>query len=435
MKPTKFEVLRTSKVFRFAPLALGFALGGASPARAQDVLETGPRGELPDIEAIEKGQQPAASQSFRGLSGRIEAGRAEKAAGEEAVTPEKEVPGSVRRSSPAGGVYGLEGDEEGFEEAEAGPPVDVPEVHKVKDGDTLWTVCKHYYADPWKWPQLWAQNPHITNPHWIFPGDDVRLRAGGEAGPATLPGGDGPSLVSSPAGLAGGKSIALRELGFVEDSVLEAAGRISGSREEKIMLATGDSAYVAFPKNKPMSAGGRYTVFSIENKRPLRDPATRKVLGYLVQIHGDLVVDQIADESTGRGTLVDVVGPIERGFFVSQQVKQFQRVRPKPSDVSLETRVIAAFTPANLLAAESFVVLSAGSKDGVAVGNRSFIIRRGDGYRSVMEGWDTFDTSYPKEVVGELLVVEVKESTAVAWIARSTKEVRVGETTEIRKGY
>jgi hypothetical protein len=69
------------------------------------------------------------------------------------------------------------------------------------------------------------------------------------------------------------------------------------------------------------------------------------------------------------------------------------------------------------------------------VGNRNFIIRRGDGYRAILESWEKTDHKYPKEVVGELWIVDVRDNASVAWIARSSKELLVGEMTEMRKGY
>jgi hypothetical protein len=54
----------------------------------------------------------------------------------------------------------------------------VPELHVVQKGDTLWSLCSKYFNDPWRWPRLWAANPSITNPHWIFPGDVIRLGDG-----------------------------------------------------------------------------------------------------------------------------------------------------------------------------------------------------------------------------------------------------------------
>jgi hypothetical protein len=133
--------------------------------------------------------------------------------------------------------------------------------------------------------------------------------------------------------------------------------------------------------------------------------------------------------------LVDTINPIERGARVSKFVRQFRRIEPKPSSVNLEARVIATFAPNQLLSTGSFVVLNRGKRDGVEVGNRTFVVRRGDGYATNIEEWEIHDPTSPKEVVGEILVVEVRDNASVAWVARSNKELRVGELTEMRKGH
>jgi hypothetical protein len=167
----------------------------------------------------------------------------------------------------------------------------------------------------------------------------------------------------------------------------------------------------------------------------LVDSTTGKTYGYLVRVLGDLVVNQIAENDVARGTLVDTAYPIERGARVSAFVHQFKRIEPKPSDVTLEARVIATFAPNQLLGTGHFVVLNRGKRDGVQVGNRTFVIRRGDGYRARLEQWEIHDPESPREVVGEILVVDVRDDASVAWIARSSKELKVGELTEMRKGH
>ena len=52
----------------------------------------------------------------------------------------------------------------------------VPESHSVRRGDTLWDISGRYYTNPYAWPQVWALNPQLQNPHWIYPGDRIRLR-------------------------------------------------------------------------------------------------------------------------------------------------------------------------------------------------------------------------------------------------------------------
>ncbi len=347
--------------------------------------------------------------------------------------------------SPPGGVLGQESNtgselmpnrEAGVEPAPSGAG-----VHIVQKGDTLWSLCSRYYADPWRWPQLWASNPAITNPHWIFPGDVIRLgNATASESPVPFAGPEQPAdghgqMMADRLAALNSNALVLREIGFIEASDLAQAATVSGSREEKMILATSDQAYLRFPKERPLKAGDRYSVFETDLENPVKDPDTGKTYGYLVKVRGDIVVDQIAGADIARGTITDCVDTIERGARVSSAIRQFRRVEPRPSEVNLEGRIVAAFSPAQFLAAERFVVLNRGRRDGVQVGNRTFVIRRGDGYRGVLEGWEKMDPTMPKEVVGEVWVIDVREHASVAWIARSTKELKVGEVLEMRKGY
>ncbi len=324
------------------------------------------------------------------------------------------------------------------------PSSGIPELHVVQKGDTLWSLCSKYFNDPWRWPRLWAANPVITNPHWIFPGDVIRLGDAGaafaaDAGslpPTAAPPAKPASRISSNrANVFGGSGVPLRELGFIEAGDLDQAATITGSREEKIILSTSDQAYLNYPKQAPLHAGQRYSVFTTDRDHPVVDAVTGKSYGYMVSILGDVVINQIAENDVARGTLADTVKPIERGARVSAAVRQFKTIEPKASNVNLEARVVATFEPNTLLGAGHFVVLNRGKRDGVQVGNRTFVIRRGDGYRGTLESWEVHDPNSPKEVVGEIWVVDVRDDASVAWIARSNKELKVGELTEMRKGH
>ena len=50
-----------------------------------------------------------------------------------------------------------------------------PHVYVVKRGDTLWNICGKFLSKPWRWPEIWASNKHVKNPHWIYPGDRLLL--------------------------------------------------------------------------------------------------------------------------------------------------------------------------------------------------------------------------------------------------------------------
>ena len=52
---------------------------------------------------------------------------------------------------------------------------DAPDTYIVQAGDTLWDISALFLSDPWRWPGLWQGNPHLDNPHLIYPGDQLNL--------------------------------------------------------------------------------------------------------------------------------------------------------------------------------------------------------------------------------------------------------------------
>jgi hypothetical protein len=336
-------------------------------------------------------------------------------------------------------VYGVENEETTPIEpnSPAARAANVPPVHVVRKGDTLWDICRNYFGNPWQWPKVWSYNPSITNPHWIFPGDQVHLvPASSElamSSDAGMPRGKRPRIQRT-GGVFEGGAMQLRELGFVEEGDLKASAKIVGSREEKIMLSAGDQAYVEFPSERPLHVGERYTVYKVE--REVRHPISGARVGYVVLILGEVQVDQITKGQIARGSIVDSNGAVERGYRVGPLARRWRNIEARKNDQSVEGYVVSALRPINIIDSEEIIFLDKGKRDGVADGNRFFVVRRGDGYKKLLTDLTAHDDPrFPKEVVAEVFVIEAHDRTSVAYIARTSKEVHPGDRVEMRKGY
>ena len=308
-----------------------------------------------------------------------------------------------------------------------------PELHVVRRGDTLWDICFYYFNDPWQWPKVWSYNPQITNPHWIYPGDLVRLLPRGMFAQKTEEPEKGPD-VGKPADTVPAPArrieTGVKQTAFVEKANLDTSIEIVGAVDEKELLGDGDSVYLSYPEGKPPQVGKRYSIYVPGTKAKQGE----KVFGAYVNILGELEVVSVKQDKRARGVITVANQEIERGAKVGPLVKTFKNVPPVAPTVDLQAPIVAMLTRDQLIGQGEVVFLGTGKDSGVAVGNRMFIVRRGDakpGTMSTQVGKD--DRRFPARALGEIVVVEVGDKVSVGLVTLSVQEMSVGDYAMMQK--
>lgn len=315
----------------------------------------------------------------------------------------------------------------------------IPEVYTVRRGDTLWDVTGRFYGNPWEWPRVWSYNPEITNPHWIYPLDRLRLLWAAEASAtaevpirAVRPGRD-----RVPEG-----TVFLRQEGYLDREALDQAGAIVGSPEDHMLLSQYDSVYLEFDDGLRTEPRGEYTIF---REIPAGEREQNEA-GTLVRIYGTVRIDSYdARRRSARAIIIEALDPIERGFRVAPMPRQFDLVPPLVADRDLETRVTATLRSRQLIGAQQIVFIPVGREEGVRLGNRFYVLRAGDVWREALPSGRSGAVGgledapspgeLPDEIIAEARVVHVRPHSATLLITRTVREVQVGDRAGMRLGY
>jgi len=342
----------------------------------------------------------------------------------------------------------------------------VPDIHLVRRGDTLWDLCNRYYQNPWAWPKVWSYNPQIANPHWIYPGDQLRLtNAADGAGlraqslsprqTSTLGSGRGGLINRRPQITTG--TVFLRDQGYIGDPKRDVWGELIGSDEEQMMLAEGNHVVLSLRPGVKVVKGQELTVFN-SVRQPQKVAGARKPPGEIVAIRGTVkVIDFNPDTRMARAMLTESVDVIERGASVGPVGRRFDVVPPLKTSAKVSTRVLTSIYPNVYIARDQIAFLDKGSEDGLLQGSRLFVLRRGDSWRASLDTASKMTTrrmlintpeeagdedtpihgdndKFPEDTVAELRVLRTEKYSSIALVVESKREVVSGDLAVSRPG-
>ena len=321
-----------------------------------------------------------------------------------------------------------------------------PTIYTIVKGDTLWGLSKRFLNDPYYWPNLWAANAanqDIGNPHFIYPGQRLRIysdrieieetRPPAGAAPAPAPAplqeepvAQAPSEPVREEPQSAGFSVTGSE-GFLLENQIIPSGYIVSTHQNRVIVGADDIVYTDLGRAHGAEVGDRFSVF--KRMGAVSHPVNSIILGDRVMPLGELQLSEV-EEKASRAIVTKSFQEISAGAFLLPWRDRRLTVPLKAADRDLTGYIVETQTGNTALAARDVVYLDLGLAQGAQPGNMLYIVRD-----------VTPDQRYalakieklPVEVLGALVVVESGINSSTAVIVKSVDTIYRGDRVEMKK--
>lgn len=297
------------------------------------------------------------------------------------------------------------------------------QTYVIKKGDTLWGISQRFLKDPYYWPSLWSNNPDLTNPHLIYPGQEITIYDGRVQ---LVPVAETAAATTEPAPLpepAEATTITIQRggRGFVSEEEFNAAGTLVDTTDNRLLIGSGESVFLDIKNLESVQPGDLYSLFS--PGEPVIHPQTNRKVGYLVEDIGTVRIVAVNEEVA--------TGEIDKAY---QEIERGARLRPyQPAPASIELKRASSALTGTLIEAHDgklalsqydIVYLDLGSEDGLQVGNLLNISRPRD---ASALGLNTSGLKLPDVLLGAAVVIETHPRTASALVLKIAEPLYRGD--------
>jgi hypothetical protein len=326
---------------------------------------------------------------------------------------------------------------------------DAPNVYIVKKGDTLWDISGRFLKKPWRWPEIWASNKHVKNPHWIYPGDRLLLCTH-----------DGRPLIGKDEG-DGCEGVIRRATGqtaynlspqirveslnstipvipledirhWLERSTIITPDSISnlpyvlGMTEKRVIAAEGDRIYL---RGNGIQVGQRYAIYRLGQPYTLQGNDGKD---YVAGVE----LNQIASGLTTH--LDNDIATFELNQTFNAEVRKGDLVLPEydatlptlfypvsANQVRADGQVIRVLGSIGAAAKRSVIAINRGITDGVQVGHVFAIDQRGE---LTTDPKTKEKVQLPGQRIGHAMVFKTFDRISYAYVTDSSLPIKLGAT-------
>jgi hypothetical protein len=307
------------------------------------------------------------------------------------------------------------------------------QIYTIKKGDTLWDLSQRFIDDPYYWPNVWANNPEITNPHLIFPGQKIRILDGRleiipaypeaeqqapevptmteETAAEPLPEPEEIVIIKSSSGGNGFILTTEQPLGTLVDSV-----------DNRVLLTKNDLVFVKMKDPGSVSVGDIFGLFSRDKE--ILHPTTKEPLGTMMNNLGYLQVTELKGE-TVVAKISGVFREITRGAELYEYQPPITELVLEGAAAAVEGYLVAAREEKLAQGTNDVIFIDRGLDDQVKTGNLLYISRPRQVSDELLE--QAGDLELPDQVLGAAVIIEAKNKTASALVIKSVDAMYIGD--------
>ncbi|MCK4729318.1 MAG: LysM peptidoglycan-binding domain-containing protein [Desulfobacterales bacterium] len=292
--------------------------------------------------------------------------------------------------------------------------------YTIQKGDTLWDISEHFYDSPWVWPDLWEKNQRIPNPHWIYPGERIRLLSREKLETMVQPETEAePEAAVQPEEPPYYLYPAINSVGFIRKKPVSPSGTIFKVRGDKVMISQRDLVYVRPIGKMTFEPGDRFTVF--RTLKPVKDKDTKALIGVQHYILGVVEITEVEPKfSTAR--VLQSCRHIELNDLLMPYEPRSPKIALAESKEGLKGKIIAAEEHQGIFA-DTVVFIDNWSKDGVKVG-QSYSVYYQEKVRIDPKAKEYI--MLPPVDYAEIIILRAEDTTATALITMAEKAVEPG---------
>ena len=327
-----------------------------------------------------------------------------------------------------------------------------PDTYVVKKGDTLWDISGTFLEKPWQWPQIWDINPQVEDPHWIYPGDVLKLiwveapittspinkASESEKTPKLVIAERAPVKVTAQGKLeprvrTDAISAAIPAIPLEKISAFLTKSRVVNSTDvlnNAPYVIAGDNKHIISGAGDKLFARGDFkpedTVFGIFRPgKTYTDPVTGEFLGLQAkEIGGGRIIDLNKDVATLtiNGTNEEI--RINDRLLTSEQKKVVATFHPKAPSKEMKGQIIDVEGGVSQVGNMSIVALNLGDRDGLEVGDVLAVLQNGEVVKDRIK--NEF-VQLPDVRAGLMIVFRSFKKMSYALVVTATRPLKVGD--------